>query len=286
MLTIVARAVIIYLVVLFLYRLMGKRQLGEMQPFELVLTLIIADLATIPMAEISVPVLHGIVPLLTLVLVHFILTLLCKVSTKFSQFVSGKPVIVVNPNGIDYKALKNLNLSIDDVMEAIRGAGYFKLEQVQYAIMETNGKMSVFPKSEFSPVTNGDMKIETEKSALPINLVSEGKIIKDNLKIAKVDENYITKILEKANIKRVKDCLVLTVDKGGAVFVQAFNKAYQTFNVEPLGQVQEWQSLCGFNSFPSLLFWECLSPFVLWRTSLWQNLLIMLPIIVIRLNRR
>ena len=137
MLTIVFRAIIIYIVVLFLYRLMGKRQLGQMQPFELVLTLIIADLATIPMAEISVPVLHGIVPLLTLVLLHFLLTLLSKLSSKFSTILSGKPVIVVNPNGIDYRALKNLNLSIDDIMEAIRGAGYFRLEQVQYAIMET-----------------------------------------------------------------------------------------------------------------------------------------------------
>ena len=140
MLTIVVRAIIIYLVVLFLYRLMGKRQLGQMQPFELVLTLIIADLATIPMAEVSVPVLHGIVPLLTLVILHFVLTFLSKISNKFASFLSGKPVIVINPDGIDYKALKNLNISVDDVFEAIRGCGYFKIEQIQYAIMETNGK--------------------------------------------------------------------------------------------------------------------------------------------------
>lgn len=239
MLTIVLRAVIIYIIVLFLYRLMGKRQLGQMQPFELVLTLIIADLATIPMAEVSVPVLEGIVPLFTLVILHFIITVSCKVSTKFSHFVSGKPVIVINPNGIDYKALKNLNLSIDDITEAVRGAGYFKLEQVQYAIMETNGKMSVFPKSEFAPATIGDLKLEVEKSALPINLVSEGKILKENLSVAKVDENYITNLLKKADIKKVKDCLILTIDKGGSVFVQAFGEAYKTFKVEPLGQVQE-----------------------------------------------
>ena len=239
MLTTVVRVAIIYIIVLFLYRLMGKRQLGQMQPFELVLTLIIADLATIPMAEVSVPVLEGIVPLFTLVILHFIITLSCKFSTKFSHFVSGKPVIVINPNGIDYKALKNLNLSIDDITEAVRGAGYFKLEQVQYAIMETNGKMSVFPKSEFAPATIGDLKLEVEKSALPINLVSEGKILKENLSVAKVDENYITNLLKKADIKKVKDCLILTIDKGGSVFVQAFGEAYKTFKVEPLGQVQE-----------------------------------------------
>ena len=169
MLTIVFRAVIIYLVVLFLYRLMGKRQLGEMQPFELVLTLIIADLATIPMAEISVPVLHGIVPLFTLVVVHYILTFFSKISSGFSCFLSGKPVIIINPNGIDNKALKNLDISVDDVFEAIRGCGYFKIEQIQYAIMETNGKMSVLPKSNFAPVTAGDMKLKVEKSTIPVS---------------------------------------------------------------------------------------------------------------------
>lgn len=239
MLTIVLRAILIYLVVLFLYRLMGKRQLGQMQPFELVLTLIIADLATIPMAEISVPVLHGIVPLLTLVLLHFALTLLCKLSSKFSRFISGKPVIVINPDGIDYKALKNLNLSIDDIMEAMRGAGYFKLQEVQYAIMETNGKLSVFPKSECSPLTVGDMNIQVDKSALPINLVSEGKIMKENLNIAKLDCEAITELLKKAGIKRVKDCLVLSIDKAGAVFAQEYDKKYVTFNSHPLGQVRE-----------------------------------------------
>lgn len=239
MLTIVLRAILIYLIVLFLYRLMGKRQLGQMQPFELVLTLIIADLATIPMAEISVPVLHGIVPLLTLVLLHFALTLLCKVSSKFSRFISGKPVIVINPDGIDYKAIKNLNISIDDIMEAMRGAGYFKLEQVQYAIMETNGKMSVFPKSEYAPVTVGDMNLEVDKSALPINVISEGKIMKENLKLSKLDNNSLSEILKEAGIKRVKDCLVLSIDKAGAVFAQEYNKKYITFQTKPLGQVTE-----------------------------------------------
>ncbi len=239
MLTIVFRAIIIYLVVLFLYRLMGKRQLGEMQPFELVLTLIIADLATIPMAEVSVPVLHGIVPLLTLVVLHFILAVLCKVSEKFSQFVSGKPVIVINPKGIDYKALKDLDISVDDVFEAIRGCGYFKIEQVQYAIMETNGKMSILPKSEYAPLTVQDMKLNVEKSTIPINIINEGKIVKDNLGVATIDEQKIMEILKKANVKRVKDVLLMTVDKAGSVYLQKYHEKYQTFNIEPLGQVEE-----------------------------------------------
>ncbi len=239
MLTIVVRAIIIYLVVLFLYRLMGKRQLGQMQPFELVLTLIIADLATIPMAEVSVPVLHGIVPLLTLVILHFVLTFLSKISNKFASFLSGKPVIVINPDGIDYKALKNLNISVDDVFEAIRGCGYFKIEQIQYAIMETNGKMSVLPKSQYAPVTVEDMQLETEKSVIPINIINEGKIVKDNLPIADIDETDVKNILERAKIKKVKEVLILTVDKNGAVYIQKFNERYQTMQLKSLGKVQE-----------------------------------------------
>lgn len=222
-----------------MYRLMGKRQLGQMQPFELVLTLIIADLATIPMAEVSVPVLHGIVPLLTLVILHFVLTFLSKISNKFASFLSGKPVIVINPDGIDYKALKNLNISVDDVFEAIRGYGYFKIEQIQYAIMETNGKMSVLPKSQYAPVTVEDMQLETEKSAIPINIINEGKIVKDNLPIADINETDVKNILERAKIKKVKDVLILTVDKNGAVYIQKFNEKYQTMQLKPLGQVQE-----------------------------------------------
>lgn len=239
MFTIVVRAIIIYLVVLFLYRLMGKRQLGQMQPFELVLTLIIADLATIPMAEVSVPVLHGIIPLLTLVIVHFILTYACKFSSKLSALISGKPVIVINPDGIDYKALKSLNLSVDDVFEAIRGCGYFSIDQVQYAIMETNGKLSVLPKSGSAPVTADDLGLMVEKSVLPIAIVCEGKLMKQNLPIAKLDEVDVKNILAQAKVKKMKDVLILTVDKNGNVFLQKYNQKYEVLKTKPLGQVEE-----------------------------------------------
>lgn len=221
MLTIIIRSVIIYLIVLLVFRLMGKRQLGQMQPFELVLTLIIADLATIPMAEVSVPVLHGVVPLLTLVVLHFILTLISRSSHFFSKIISGKPVIIINPKGIDYKAMKKLNLSTDDIFEALRGAGYFNISQVQYAIMETNGKVSVMPKAEYAPVTNGDLKTNTNESFLPIVLVSEGKMIKENIELANISQGEIEDIINK-NSKgaSVKDVLLLTLDRTGEGYLQ------------------------------------------------------------------
>ncbi len=229
MFTIILRAIIVYAIVLLVFRLMGKRQLGQMQPFELVLTLIIADLATIPMAEVTVPVLHGIIPLLTLVVIHFILTWLNKFSPFMSKVISGKPVIVINPDGIDEKALAELNISIDDVMEAVRGCGYFSLEEVQYAIMETNGKMSVLPKSEFAPLTKGDQNIKAEESVLPVNIISEGKVLKENLQTAKLSEDGVTKLVEESGAKNVKQILILSIDKNQKVFCQLKNQKAKSF---------------------------------------------------------
>lgn len=222
MLTIIIRSILIYLIVLLVFRLMGKRQLGQMQPFELVLTLIIADLATIPMAEVSVPVLHGVVPLLTLVVLHFLLTLISRSSQQFSKIISGKPVILVNPKGIDYQAMKKLNLSTDDIFAALRECGYFSLSQIQYAIMETNGKVSVMPKADYAPVTNGDLNTKVEDSFIPIVLISEGKLMKENIELAGINEDEIQKIISQnsSKSKKIKDVLLLTIDKTGQTYLQ------------------------------------------------------------------
>lgn len=239
MLTITLRTILIYLFVVGLYRLMGKRQLGQMQPFELVLTLIVADLATIPMADAAVPVLHGIVPAFILSVMHLLFTTLSSTSKRFANFLSGKPVIVINPKGIDCKALKNLSMSVEDVLEAIRGCGFFSIEQVQYAIMETNGKLSVLPKSEYAPLTAGDMEIAIDKTALPISLISEGKMLKENLMIAEMEEGQVFEILKEFGVEKLKDVLVFTIDKAGKVFLQKYNQQYQTFQTKPLGKVIE-----------------------------------------------
>lgn len=239
MLTIIIRSILIYLIVLLVFRLMGKRQLGQMQPFELVLTLIIADLATIPMAEVSVPVLHGVVPLLTLVVVHFLLTLICKSSQWLSKVISGKPVIIINPKGIDYNAMKKLNLATDDLFAALRECGYFSISQIQYAIMETNGKVSVMPKAEFAPATNGDLKLQTEDSFLPIILISEGKTIKENMTLASLNENQIVDIINKQTKQenqKIKNVLLLSIDQKGEGYLQMKKGEGLTFKTKRLVQ--------------------------------------------------
>ena len=237
MLTIIIRAIIIYFIVLLIYRLMGKRQLGQMQPFEFVLTLIIADLATIPMAVVSVPVLHGIVPLLTLVVIYFVLTVITKSSQILSKFISGKPSIIINPKGIDYEAIKKLNLSTDDIFASLRECGYFNISQIQYAIMETNGKVSVMPKSEFSPVTNQNLNLQVDESFIPIILVSEGKLSQDNIKLAGYsEEEVINLIKENSNEEKIKNILLLTVDQTGNGYIQTMKDAGKSFQTQRLVQ--------------------------------------------------
>lgn len=214
------RTIIIYICVLVVVRLMGKRQIGEMQPFEFVITLIIADLACIPMAELSVPLLHGVVPILTILIVHFFICVLARKFMFARYLLTGKPAIVVSPNGIDYKELKALNMTLDDLLELLRGCDVISLADVQYAIIETNGNLSVVKKSETEPVTREDMKIKTSQNSLPINLIMDGKLMQENLKVAGIDDKLINICLKKAGIEKVKDVLILTIDANGEVFIQ------------------------------------------------------------------
>ncbi len=234
MFTLIIRSIIIYFLVLLVFRLMGKRQLGQMQPFELVLTLILADLATIPMSEISVPLIHGIVPLLTLLVVHYVITILTRFSTRLSEIISGKPVIVINQNGIDYKAVKELNLTIDDITEALRSAGYFSIDEVLFAIMETNGKISVLPRSDNSPVLRKDLKIKSKENSLPVTLISEGRILKNNFQQIKCSKEKVMKYINSLNIK-IKKILIFTLDNNGQVYIQEMHKRGETIQTELKG---------------------------------------------------
>lgn len=218
------RSVIVYIITFIIIRLMGKRQVGEMQPFEFVITLIIADLACIPMAELAVPLVHGIVPILALFLLHFFI---CFLSRKFMWFrysITGRPAIVINPNGIDYKELKKLNMTLDDLMEAIRGCDYFSIEEIAYAIVETNGKLCVIARANTQPIIRDDIGIKAEPSALPVNLVLDGKIMQENIKLIDVDDKFLNKYYKKVNVASAKQILLFTIDNNGKIFIQPKNK--------------------------------------------------------------
>lgn len=230
------RSIIIYLFVLVVIRLMGKRQVGEMQPFELVITLIIADLACIPMSELAVPLVHGIVPIFSLLLLHFFICVLARKNMKIRYLISGRPAIVVTPSGIDYKELKKLNMTLDDLIELMRGCDVFAVDEIAYAIIETNGKMCVIPKSPNLPVTREDMNIKAQISALPVNIIMDGKVMNENIKLTGIDDKFIETVLKKANAKSVKEILLFTLDNNGKVFIQAKNASESlSFNMDFVG---------------------------------------------------
>lgn len=232
MVIILFRVFIVYLVVLLYLRIMGKRQLGEMQPFELVVTLLIADMASLPMTQTSMPILFSVIPLTALVIVHFIVSLISRKSIVMRRVINGKPVLVVTPEGVQYKALEELNMTFDDLMEGIRSCNYFNIEDVLYAIVETNGTINVIPKIESANVTNANMHLDLPQSTLPMMLVTAGKIITNNLKIAEKDVDFVMEILKKANIKSIKDVLLLTLDTCGKVYIQTFSGETKNLDVD------------------------------------------------------
>lgn len=220
MLTLIIRAIVIYLIVLVILRIMGKRQIAEMQPYELVATLIIADLACIPMTEITVPLLHGIVPLLALTTIHFFISILSVKSIKLRRLINGSPIIVIDNNGIRYKELRALNMTLNDLYEGLRVAGYFSLDDIAYAIVETNGSLSVLPKTSSQPPTADDMKVKTDPAVINLMLINDGKVVKENLEHFGLDEEFLKQSIGKFKITNIKDVMIYTLNNSGDVYLQ------------------------------------------------------------------
>lgn len=227
MLNLFIRCLILYFILLIAMRLMGKRQLGELQPFELAITLVASDLVCIPMADSSIPILYGIIPVFSLFLVHIIITKLATKSIKFRKFLNGKPIIIIQNGNILPDVMKQLNLNIDDIMEALRGAGYFNPAEVEYAILETNGNMSVLPKSQNRPLCPDDVNIDVDKAEIPVTVIMEGEFVAENL--AEIDgdiKQQVLAYLDKINLKQ-KDVLVLLV-AGEEIFIQPYHDHFIT----------------------------------------------------------
>ncbi len=221
MLNLFIRCLVLYFVLLIAMRLMGKRQLGELQPFELAITLVASDLVCIPMADSSIPILYGIIPVFSLFLVHILITKLATKSIRFRKFLNGKPIIIIQNGNILPDVMKELNLNIDDIMEALRGAGYFNPSEVEYAILETNGNLSVMPKAQNRPLSPDDVDIQVEKAQIPIAVIMEGEFVAENLSRLKGDvKEKVLAYLSEINLKEA-DVLVLLV-AGQNVFVQPY----------------------------------------------------------------
>ena len=209
------RTLIIIITLIVLMRIMGKREIGEMQPYEFIITLIIADLACIPMTDVSIPLTYGIVAIVCVFLLHQILTILEQSGAFIRRIISGKPSVVINKNGVNVLELRRNNLGIDDLIESMRTAGYFSFDDLSYAIYETNGSLSAFPNSE---------KKETTTS-LPLLIVAEGKLEHHNLSMIKTNKEELIKFI-KAQKTSLKNTEVMTIDGTGRVYFKQKGKKF------------------------------------------------------------
>lgn len=213
------RAIVLYLIVLMVMRLMGKREIGQLQPFELAISIMIADLASIPMTEIGIPIFNGIVPILGLLVMHLILSLINLKSLKAREIICGKPSILIYRGKINEKELKKERFTINELEERLRGNNVVNLGDVEYAILETSGQVTVIQKPEKRNTIPEDFNIVPEYEGIPYDLVVDGKVMNKNLKAIGKNYNWLKKQVEKFDIKP-EEALVVTIDGKGQIFCQ------------------------------------------------------------------
>ncbi len=213
------RSIVLYIIVLIVMRLMGKREIGQLQPFELAISIMIADLASIPMADIGIPIFNGIIPILGLLAMHLIISLLNLKSMKAREIICGKPSILIYRGKINEKVLKKERFTINELEERLRANNVFNLGDVEYAILETSGQVTVIQKPEKRNTTPQDFKIVPEYEGIPYDLVVDGKIMHANLREIGKDYNWLKKQVEKFKMKP-EEALVVTMDGKGQIFCQ------------------------------------------------------------------
>lgn len=213
------RALILYAVVLTAIRLMGKREIGQLQPFELVVTIMIADLASVPMQNIGIPLIQGIVPILALLVGQLILSFLNLKSGFIRRITSGKPTVLIADGKIMEDRLRSQKYTIDGLLEELRVAGYPDINDVEYAILEVSGEISVIPKPESTPATKKDMKIKVQDIGYQMPLVIDGSYVDNNIQELGMNRNAIDNILKDHNTK-LKKVFLLLKDKKGNVYIQ------------------------------------------------------------------
>ncbi len=228
MLIIFLRAIVVFVTLIIVMRLMGKRQIGEMQPFEFIITLLIAELACVPMTDVSIPLVYGVASIIAVFILHQILTVLEQLSDGFKSVVDGKPAIVINKNGVDIKELKKNNMDVSDLIESLRGTGNYSLDSVYYAIFESNGKLSVLKKE----------KVDDTKE-LPVLLVSEGKINKKNYGLLNLDRETFKAFLAKNGAEKLSAVDIMTVSGSGKVYLQLKGQSAKVINMQ-LNEEKVW----------------------------------------------
>jgi len=216
-----ARTIILYLLIIVGIRLMGKHQVGELEPSELVLAMLISDLAAVPMQDFGIPLLFGIIPIVTLLCITMILSLLTMRSLRFRALICGRPSIIVENGKLLQAEMAKTRFTVDELMEELRLQGIADISTVKYAILETNGRLSTLLYADQQPVTPRQLALSPEDPSLPLIIVNDGRLMEDNLKHRGLNEGWLEKQLKARHISRVQDVFLLTVDENGQVYFAA-----------------------------------------------------------------
>lgn len=212
------RTVILYFILMIGLRLMGKRQIGELEPSELVLTLIISDLAAVPMQDFGIPLVNGLFPIITLLCLSMLLSFFSLKSIRFRGLVCGHPTVIVREGKVLQQNMAKNRFTVDELYEQLRSQGYSDLSSVKYAILETSGQVSVLPYTKASPVTPQVMTIDVQDDVtLPILLINDGHVMSNNLRSTGYDQNWLNRQLKERRLTSPQQVFLMTVDEAGSV---------------------------------------------------------------------
>ena len=218
MMTAFFRTVILYFLIMTGLRLMGKRQIGELEPGELVLTMMISDLATVPMQDFGIPLLAGVIPILTLLALSMLLSQLSLTSLRFRRLACGAPSVLIREGVLQQEAMRKNRYTLDELLEELRGQGITGIKEVKYAVLENSGHLSVLPWARCQPPTAEQMGLKTEEEmTLPVVLVNDGRLLRRNLKAQGLDEAWLRKTLREEGLSSHREAFLLTLDEEGQV---------------------------------------------------------------------
>ena len=218
MITAFARTVILYFLIMTGLRLMGKRQIGDLEPGELVLTMMISDLATVPMQDFGIPLLAGVIPILTLLALSMLLSQLSLSSLRFRRLACGAPSVLIREGVVQQEAMRKNRYTLDELLEELRGQGITDVEEVKYAVLENSGQLSVLPWTRKRPPTAEDLGLKMEEDVtLPLVLVNDGRLIRRNLEARGLDETWLREALRKEGLSSHREAFLLTLDERGKV---------------------------------------------------------------------
>lgn len=213
------RSIILYILVLIVMRLMGKREIGQLQPFELAIAIMIADLATIPMSELGIPIINGIVPILGLLVMHLLISFINLKSMKIRSWVCGKPTILIYRGRIDESNMIKERFTINELEERLRANNINNISDVEYAILETSGQISVIEKPEKRGTKPEDFNIVPEYEGITYDLVIDGQVMYDNLKILNKSYKWLKNEVNKFNIEP-EEAFLVTINGKNEIFCQ------------------------------------------------------------------